>query len=100
MKQIFAIALLLLTSFNVAARTASVERQKLNFNAEWRLQIGDFPEAAKMDFDDSQWRQVTLPYAFNGDEAFRKAASFSSDMPRPISEISRQQVLSCRIPFI
>ena len=54
MKQIFAIALLLLTSFNVAARTASVERQKLNFNAEWRLQVGDFPEAAKMDFDDSQ----------------------------------------------
>ena len=72
MKQIFAIALLLLTSFNVAARTASVERQKLNFNAEWRLQVGDFPEAAKMDFDDSHWRQVTLPYAFNGDEAFRK----------------------------
>ena len=72
MKQIFAIALLLLTSFNVAARTASVERQKLNFNAEWRLQVGDFPEAAKMDFDDSQWPQVTLPYAFNGDEAFRK----------------------------
>ena len=72
MKQIFAIALLLLTSFNVAARTASVERQKLNFNAEWRLQVGDFPEAAKMDFDDSQWRQVTLPYAFNGNEAFRK----------------------------
>ena len=72
MKQIFAIALLLLTSFTAAARTASVERQKLNFNAEWRLQVGDFPEAAKMDFDDSQWRQVTLPYAFNGDEAFRK----------------------------
>jgi hypothetical protein len=72
MKQIFAIALLLLASFTAAARPASVERQKLNFNAEWRLQVGDFPEAAKMDFDDSQWPQVTLPYAFNGDEAFRK----------------------------
>ena len=49
-----------------------VERQKLNFNADWRLQVGDFADAAKPDFDDSQWQQVTLPYAFNGDEAFRK----------------------------
>ena len=47
-------------------------RQKLNFNSAWRLQVGDFPDAVRADFDDSRWRQVTLPYAFNGDEAFRK----------------------------
>ena len=50
----------------------AVERQKLNFNANWRLQVGDFAEAANPEFDDSQWQPVTLPYAFNGDEAFRK----------------------------
>ena len=68
MRTVIISALLLLASFTAAARPAYVERQKLNFNAEWRLQVGDFPEAAKTDFDDSQWRQVTLPYAFNGDE--------------------------------
>ena len=50
----------------------AIERQKLSFNADWRLQVGDFTEAVDPDFDDSSWKQVTLPYAFNGDEAFRK----------------------------
>ena len=45
---------------------------KYNFNSEWRLQVGDFPEASNAEFDDSKWQQVTLPFAFNGDEAFRK----------------------------
>ena len=50
----------------------AAERQKLNFNADWRLAVGDYVDAEKPEFDDSQWQQVTLPYAFNGDEAFRK----------------------------
>ena len=50
----------------------AAERVKQNFNANWRLCVGDHPEAIKADFDDSRWQQVTLPYAFNGDEAFRK----------------------------
>ena len=55
-----------------SVQAATVERKKLNFNADWRLSVGDFPKAVEADFDDSQWQQVTLPYAFNGDEAFRK----------------------------
>ena len=47
-------------------------RVKLNFNADWRLCVGDFPKAAEATFDDSRWLPVTLPYAFNGDEAFKK----------------------------
>ena len=47
-------------------------RVKLNFNADWRLCVGDVAEASEATFDDSGWQQVTLPYAFNGDEAFRK----------------------------
>lgn len=50
----------------------AVDRQRLNFNADWRLCVGDVPEAAETTFDDSGWQKVTLPYAFNGDEAFRK----------------------------
>ena len=56
----------------LCATAHAVERTKLNFNAEWRLEIGDFQEAAKADFDDSHWLPVTLPYAFNGQEAFKK----------------------------
>ena len=50
----------------------AVERQKLDFNADWRICVGDYPRAVEASFDDSRWQQVTLPYAFNGDEAFRK----------------------------
>ncbi len=52
--------------------TEAQVRGKLNFNGGWRLKVGDFPEAEKPDYDDGRWQQVTLPYAFNGHEAFRK----------------------------
>ena len=48
------------------------QRHKLNFNADWRLAVGDDAEASKPEFNDTQWQRVTLPYAFNGDEAYRK----------------------------
>ena len=51
---------------------SAIERTKLNFNADWRLLVGDVAEAAQPDFDDSAWQRVTLPYAFNGHEAFKK----------------------------
>ena len=56
----------------LAGSVQAIERQKINFNADWRLCIGDVPEAVEATFDDSGWQQVTLPYAFNGHEAFRK----------------------------
>ena len=68
MKRIVFIALSILFSFSASA----VERQKLNFNSGWRFCVGDFTEANTPAFDDGRWKQVTLPFAFNGDEAFRK----------------------------
>ena len=65
------VILLLLCSLVVSAAWA-IERQKLNFNGGWLLSVGDTREAASLDYDDADWQQVTLPYAFNGDEAFRK----------------------------
>ena len=70
MKLLRPMILLVAITFSVAMH--AVERKKYNFNSEWRLAIGDFKEAAEASFDDSRWQQVTLPYAFNGDEAFRK----------------------------
>ena len=68
MKRNILLYLLLMLAMSVQA----VERQRLNFNADWRLCVGDVPEAVEATFDDSGWQQVTLPYAFNGHEAFRK----------------------------
>ena len=67
MRQFFLFCIIM---FAVGAQ--AVERQKLNFNTNWRLCVGDYPEAIETAFDDSRWQQETLPYAFNGDEAFRK----------------------------
>ena len=67
MKKVLFFLMLMLTVCMQAA-----ERQKLNFNADWRLAVGDFAEAMKPEFDDGAWQRVTLPYSFNGDEAFRK----------------------------
>ena len=56
----------------MAVTTQATERQKLNFNGGWLLKVGDFTEAAQPGYDDAKWQRVTLPYAFNGDEAFKK----------------------------
>ncbi|HJX70650.1 MAG TPA: DUF4982 domain-containing protein [Bacteroidales bacterium] len=48
-------------------------RVKYNFNSGWRMFAGD-PEGAEVsDFNDSGWEIVTLPHAFNEDEAFKKS---------------------------
>src|SRR5436305_5347636 len=47
-------------------------RQKYNFNSDWKLYIGDAARAVKPEFDDSVWKGVTLPHAWNEDDAFQK----------------------------
>lgn len=46
-------------------------REKYNFNSDWKLKVGDISEASKPDFKDNDWKSVTLPHAFNEDEAFK-----------------------------
>ena len=57
--------LLLQTLLMVVLMASAGERKKLNFNADWRLEVGDFSEASKPDFDDASWKHVTLPFAFH-----------------------------------
>ena len=61
----------LILSFICLTLTA-MGRERINFNADWRLCVGDYPKAIETTFDDCKWQRVTLPYAFNGNEAFRK----------------------------
>jgi len=48
------------------------QRVKFNFNPEWKVYIGDDSSAWKPEFDDNNWKQVTVPYAWNEDDAFKK----------------------------
>jgi beta-galactosidase len=47
-------------------------REVYNFNPGWRLAVADNPAAAQPAFDDSGWKPVTLPRAWNEDDAFGK----------------------------
>jgi len=50
-----------------------VGRMKFNFNPGWRVLVGDPAGAEKPNLDDSAWKPVTLPYAWNEDAAFRQS---------------------------
>lgn len=78
MKHLTLVILILLTAF-CAVNSHATERKKYNFNSEWRLQVGDNPEASKPKFNDRGWKQVTLPHAFNEDEAFKLAIDHHTD---------------------
>jgi beta-galactosidase len=60
-----------LTAFGANFSPAG-ERVKYNFNSDWKLFVGDATGAEKADFDDSGWKIVTTPRAWNEDDAFRK----------------------------
>ncbi|MDE5668394.1 MAG: beta-galactosidase, partial [Duncaniella sp.] len=47
------------------------ERKKYNFNSDWLVAVGDVPDGERPATDDSGWKRVTLPHAFNEDEAFK-----------------------------
>lgn len=48
-------------------------RVKFNFNPGWKVFVGDPNVAQAVAFDDAGWKTVTLPCAWNEDEAFKKS---------------------------
>lgn len=48
------------------------QRIKYNFNSGWKLLVGDPAGAETPNFDDANWKDVTLPRAWNEDDAFKK----------------------------
>lgn len=54
-------------------------QRKYNFNSQWLLKVGDEPKAALPDYRDKGWKNITLPHAFNEDEAFRLAIDQHTD---------------------
>jgi len=62
-----------LAVLGLACTVAEAERVKYNFNPNWKVKIGDFSGAETAGFDDSSWKTVSTPYAWNEDDAFRKS---------------------------
>lgn len=69
---------ILLWGIHIGAMASEV-RMKYNFNSEWLLYVGDVTEACHAQYNDSDWKKVTLPRPFNEDEAFKLSIEKLSD---------------------
>lgn len=65
MKQLLTLVFLMLTIVVGAA-------EKRNFNAGWLMAIGDIRGAEKPSIDDSRWLRVTVPHAWNENDAYSR----------------------------
>lgn len=54
------------------SNTLQAQRVRYNFNSDWKLKIGDIKGAEQVGYNDSDWEDITLPYAWNESEAFKK----------------------------
>ena len=63
--------LICLFIFMALGHIHAAEREKYNFNSDWKLKVGDIIQAEEVDYWDAEWKSVTLPHAFNEDEAFK-----------------------------
>ena len=67
---IFCLTLMLWSGFAIAKEPAP--QRKYNFNSDWLFKMGDTPEAKEVGYKDGEWKRVSLPAAWNEDEAFKK----------------------------
>ncbi|WP_289660185.1 glycoside hydrolase family 2 protein [Flavobacterium panacagri] len=58
--------------FNTALFSQEFKREKYNFNSDWKLKAGDSKNAELPAFNDNSWKNITLPHAYNQEEAFEK----------------------------
>ncbi|SDL41265.1 Beta-galactosidase/beta-glucuronidase [Pedobacter sp. ok626] len=62
----------LIQSFAIA-QSGETARITYNFNPGWKLYVGDDSTARSANFDDTNWKTITLPHAWNEDEAFKQS---------------------------
>ena len=63
--------LCLICAIIVCSFNGLLARDTYNFNPGWLVVIGDKEGAEKIDYNDSDWNKISLPHAFNEDEAFK-----------------------------
>ncbi len=66
------ISLFILYLLTAAITFSQQQRVKYNFNSDWKVFVGDPKGSDEATFNDASWKNVTLPYAWNEDDAFRK----------------------------
>jgi beta-galactosidase len=59
---IFFVTVLGVISCNKKDTSFDVSREKINFDKDWKFSKGDFPTASKNEFDDSSWKQLSVPH--------------------------------------
>ena len=64
--------LLFFSIVHTVSAQSTTSRVKYNFNSGWKVFVGDAKNAETSSFADAGWKTVTLPYAWNEDDAFRK----------------------------
>ena len=74
-----AFLLVALCALMTSQETHAVERQRYNFNIDWLMQIGDPAGAQSVSYADGTWKKVSLPHAFNEDEAYSKEIAHHTD---------------------
>ena len=62
MKRLFVCTLGMLAAGNMVAADL---RDSLNFNRDWKFQLGDVPKAGAAAFGDSDWSDANLPHSFS-----------------------------------
>jgi len=73
MKHIYIILMAALLPFVLTAQPKINQRKTYSFNPGWKLYVGDVAAAESVDFNDNNWKAITLPHAWNEDEAFKKS---------------------------
>jgi hypothetical protein len=63
---------LVLILFKTTIFSQEFKREKYNFNSDWKLKTGDSQNAESLSFNDNSWKKITLPHAYNQEEAFEK----------------------------
>lgn len=72
-KLLITIYLFLFCAINTVLSQTLPVREKFNFNSDWKLQIGDRAGNELLNVNDKDWQKVTLPHAFNENDAFKKS---------------------------
>ena len=75
MKKCLLVTLLLIIAQSINA----VERERISFNGNWLMQVGDVEDGQVPGIVDRHWQPITLPRAWNEDEAFSIACAQLSD---------------------
>lgn len=83
-KQLLLVFLIAFTSFpGIAVPKNQNQRFKYNFNSSWLLRVGevtgDTSSYIQPGYNDKSWAGITLPRAFNENEAFRVAIDEHTD---------------------